>query len=284
MNTLITLDIDGTITDHHSGLSSETVEFFHSLHNQGYHLAFITGRSFDWGHQVLHALSIPYYFAIHNGAIIMEMPTRKILAKKYINSSIFPVLDEICKNEPSDYAVYGGYEADDVCYYRPQKFDSELLSYIERRVASFKENWQPQNNYDDLPINSFASVKCFGKRESAERLSSKIADQLHLHAPMIRDPFDNEYYVIQATHPEADKGEALVTLKSLIDGCEYTIAGGDDLNDIPMLQKADFAIAMETGPAEVLSIGDIIAPAASENGIIQGIKHAIEKTMNKEVT
>lgn len=284
MNALITLDIDGTITDHHSGLSRESIDFFHDLHEQGHRLAFITGRSFDWGHQVLHELSIPYFFAIHNGAIIMDMPSRKILVKKYLNSDVFPVLDEICKNEPSDYAIYGGYEAEDVCYYRPDQYDRELLSYLEKRIASFKEHWVPKKDYNDLSIRSIASVKCFGKKESAERISSRITEQLGLHAPMIRDPFDGNYYVIQATHPEADKGQALLTLKSLVKGCGCTIAGGDDLNDIPMLEQADFAIGMETGPERVHAIADIIAPPACENGIIQGVKHAIKNALNKEVT
>ncbi|MEM1282680.1 MAG: HAD hydrolase family protein, partial [Chlamydiota bacterium] len=229
-------------------------------------------------------LSIPYFFAIHNGAIIVEMPSRKILAKKYLHPGIFQKLDDICKDEPSDYAVYGGYEFDDVCYYRPERYSPETLSYLERRVSGFREKWVEVKSYEELPISNFPSIKCFGKKESAERMAEKISSELQLHAPVIRDPFDDNYYVVQGTHSKVDKGEALLTLKSLISGCDFTIAGGDDLNDVPMLEKANIAIGMQTAPQQVLSIADIIAPPASDLGIIEGLQQALEKTLKKEVS
>jgi Cof subfamily protein (haloacid dehalogenase superfamily) len=277
VKTLITLDIDGTITNHHSEINKETVELFHNLYEEGFEFAFITGRTFQWGYQVLKQLSIPYYFAIHNGAIILEMPSRNILMKRYLDRSVCSSLDEICETEPTDYVIYGGYEVGDICYYRPSKFDQIALFYVQERIAAIKEEWRPLDSYDNLPIDSFASIKCFGNQESAVRISSKIQERLNLHAPINRDPFNHDHFVVQATHPLVDKGAALLTLKSLVIGCEIVVAAGDDRNDIPMLEKADIAIGMETAPQELLDISDIIAPAASKDGIIEGLRQAIEK-------
>lgn len=276
MNTLITLDIDGTICDDTHVLNEGCKFFLEGLHQKGYVLAFITGRSFSWGNQVLHPLSIPYFLAIHNGAIILKMPEKKLISKKLLNSSVFSVLENICQDEPSDFVVYAGYEGNDITYYRPHLFDKNLLSYLEDRRMAFKEKWLPIEGYESLPVDSFASVKCFGDRESAKRISSRIERELNLHAPAIKDPFNREFYVVQATNPEVDKGKALETIHSLLGKDLFTIAAGDDINDISMLERADVAIAMATSPKEVLSIADIIAAPAIENGIINGIIEALE--------
>lgn len=275
MKPFIALDIDGTITDHHTAISQEVLAYFCSLSEEGYPLAFITGRTFPWAYGVLSQLSVPYFLAIHNGALILQMPERKILTTKYLDKNICPALDEICREEPTGYVVYGGYEAGEACYYVPEQFRQEIIFYLQKRIQAVGEDWLPLNSFRELPIASFASVRYFGDRTSAERISSKIQERLQLHAPISRDPFDEEHFVVQATHPQVDKGMALTTLKSLVKESSLVIAAGDDLNDIPMLEKADVAIGMETAPQEVLSIVDIIAPSAKKNGIITGIQQAI---------
>ena len=58
------------------------------------------------------------------------------------------------------------------------------------------------------------------------------------------------------------------------------IAAGDDYNDEPMLEAADIKVVMATAPADLLSKADIIAPAASEDGIICGLEAAIAHAGN----
>ncbi len=56
---------------------------------------------------------------------------------------------------------------------------------------------------------------------------------------LIRDPFNEKYFVAQATHPEVSKGQALSDLKEFLSYSGRTIAAGDDYNDLSMLAKAD---------------------------------------------
>jgi len=277
MTILITLDIDGTITDKHRDISPKVLDYFSDLHNQGIHLAFITGRTFSWGYQVLEQLSIPYYFSVQNGAITMKMPERNIESKKYLDSSVFSTMNAICATEHTDYVVYTGYEGDDICYYRANEFDKNLLNYLLERTKRTKEDWCAVENFDALSISGFASIKCFGDQTSAKRIAENIEKQLNLHAPVIRDPINPEYYVIQATHSGVSKGRAVTTLKELIGNSCKVISAGDDVNDIPMLQAADIKIVMATAPDHMHALADIVAPPASVNGIIQGINDALER-------
>jgi Cof subfamily protein (haloacid dehalogenase superfamily) len=277
MRGLIALDIDGTITYEHRDVPARVIEFFQNIQRQGYIFAFITGRTFSWGYQVLKELKIPYYLCVNNGAVILSMPGEKIEGRNYIDPALFPAIGEICGEHRTDFVIYTGYEGEDRCYYRPKRFEETLGKYLEVRSSKIGEKWDPVENFDHLQLSSIASIKCFGKQDDMIAISQEMESTLNLHMPVIRDPHDPNYYVAQATHPNATKGAAISHLRQKLALNNAVIAAGDDINDISMLQEADIRIVMENAPDEVRALADIIAPSASREGIIDGLSQALKK-------
>lgn len=275
MKGMIALDIDGTITVDHRELDPEVIHYFNCLANEGWVFIFITGRTFLWGYEVLRKLDFPYYFAVHNGATIVEMPSQKVVAKKYLQVDCLEGLDGIFKGQKTDYIIYTENESGPLCYYRPKRMSSNLQQYLKERVNVFREHWIPLESYADLPITEFSAVKYFGHKEEADLMLREF-ERLDLHAPMIKDPFNTDYYIIQATHSEVSKGHALRKLKSLLQVPEgRIIAAGDDNNDVTMLASADIRVVMATAPEYLLREAHIIAPSAHVKGIITGLKSAL---------
>lgn len=272
---IIALDIDGTLTNELHTIHADVISLLTSLHQQGWQMIFITGRTFTWGYQTLKGLSFPYHLSVQNGAILVEMPSRKIIKRKYLDQSILSKMDEICTGEPTDFVIYSGIEDNDNYYYRPNRFSPEMLKYVTARCKHLDENWTAMDSFDKLHLHGFASVKCFGEYPSIERISNRIETEIGLHAPPIKDPFQEGRFVSQATHPEVNKGFALGDFISLIPDHGLIIAAGDDNNDLPMLQRADIKIAMANAPRSLLGIANIIAPPASQNGILTGLKYGV---------
>lgn len=275
MKGIIALDIDGTITIDQHAIPQEVAHFLSHLASEGWAIIFITGRSFRLGYRVLKSLSFPYYVAAQNGSIIIEMPSQKILKKKYLDRSILPAMEQICQDEPTDFAIYAGFEKNDLCYYRPEKFSPELQEFLRTRMSAFEEHWQSVPSFESIDIQEFPSVKCFGELESALRISTRIEKEIGLHVPIIRDPHDEKYFVIQATHEHVSKGEALKDFIDLHPTRTIVIAAGDDNNDRTMLAEADIKIVMSTAPVDMLATADIIAQPAAQKGIIEGLLKAI---------
>jgi len=276
MRGTIALDIDGTLTAGSFLMPPKTIAYLSSLAAAGWRLIFITGRTFTSGYKALKDLPFNYYVAVQNGAIIMEMPSRRVVAKKYLDQSIFRVMDAICQSEPTDFVIYGGFEHQDHCYFRPSRFSPALLEYLQNRTKTFEEVWHSLETYDQMELSAFPSIKCFGHELPALELAGKIEKSLGLHVPVIRDPFSTEYYVVQATHPMINKGQALLDFIAMTGERGHVIAAGDDYNDLPMLAAADTRIVMNTAPADVRKQAHIIAASAEEEGIILALEAAIK--------
>lgn len=283
MTGLIALDIDGTLVDEMGFMTSDVREYLHFLADQGWKLIFVTGRTFHSAYPILSPLSFPYFLAVQNGALILKMPEQLIVLKKYFDRSIIPQLEELCMNEPTDFVIYSGFENQNRCFYRPSHFSPDLLNYLADRRLAFKEVWEEKKSFENFEIKSFPSVKCFGTFDDAAALSRKIETQLRLHAPLIKDPFRDEYYVVQATLPEVNKGEAVGDIIARINYKGLIIAAGDDNNDRSMLERANIKIVMETAPLSMQKDATIIAPSASLNGIIEGLEQAINLYRKKNI-
>lgn len=275
---IIALDIDGTITVDHHSIADQVVDFLEMLAQSGWCLFFITGRTFQWGYEVLQHLRCPFYFAVQNGAIVLEMPSRKIICKNYLDKQALSIMEMACRGEPSNFIVYTGYEYQDICFYRPHTFSPEMLQYILRRKETLKENWVAVEQFEERSLQEFASLKAFGTYDSVQRMIVRIEKESGLHAPFVMDPFQKGRYVVQVTHPHVNKGETVKDVKKILSPKAFVIAAGDDNNDKPMLVVADIKVVMATAPQDVLSMADIEAPSAEHMGIIQGISQAIAKS------
>lgn len=272
---VIALDIDGTVTAHAHELDSKVIDALDIIAKQGWHLIFITGRPFQWGLHTLGLLPFSYAIAVQNGALLVEMPSRNILVRKSLTSAILPKLEELSREYQTPFIIYSGFENEDWCYYRFASPLSPEIAYGLKRAEYLGEKWQSIPAFSDLPISHFSSIKFFIDDDRAFIISRRIENEVGLHAPPNRDPYNPNFYVVQGTHSEATKGHALREFIQYMGITGPIIAAGDDYNDQSMLNIADIKIVMANAPSDLLKIADIVAPPATENGIIRGLQEAI---------
>lgn len=276
---IIACDIDGTLLDSFGPMPEVVSGYLERRQREGWQLIFLTGRSFCFAFPALTALKCPYYLAVQNGALLLAMPERAVVAKKYLPIAAALQFNKICSSHGTGSLFYGGFECGDRIFYIPSQFDTDMQDYIIRRSKTFNEPIEALTHWELLPIEEFASVKCFARGKASEKICSAVLDMLQLHIPVIRDPFFREFFVLQATHADATKGVALQHILKLLAAKEgrrrVIIAAGDDFNDLEMFPFADISIAMSTAPQSVRNAATLIAPAACEEGIIIGLEQAL---------
>jgi len=76
-------------------------------------------------------------------------------------------------------------------------------------------------------------------------------------------------YFVEATHPQANKGEAVRYLaEELLDlKPDQVMTVGDNFNDLEMLRYAGLGVAMGDAPAAVKQAADWVAPGVEQDGV-----------------
>ena len=281
MKGIIALDIDGTLTTKDHEVAPEVVEYLELLQIQEWVFIFISGRPYQWAAATLRAMTFPYFFAAYNGAYIVSMPDSRVLEQHLVNRSVLEELWQIAGEFSTGFVVYGALEQREPIYFTASKFDEKTLAFFDRRAQVTEEEWIPVESIHEIPHDKFTSVKFFVSEERAEALAEAIEQRARLYVPIINDPVDSSYCVLQATNPSANKGDALENFSNICGWSGVRIAAGDDLNDFPMFQKAQITVAMQDSPLLLRQLATVIAPAVEDLGLISGLKAAIAKHERK---
>lgn len=246
---IIALDIDGTVTDHTHHMPQDVHDFLEGLAQKGWVIAFITGRTFDYGYQTLKSCKFSYIFCVFNGALMFKMPEREVIKEHHLDSSRVPEIVQACAAEGLDPIFH---EIEGNAYWRPSCHDPEAS---KKRIEKTGETWVAIENFDQVGRKPLAYAKIFGLREVLLGIVSKLQG---LASEVIHDPLRPGHSVMLVTHPQATKGGALRDLREMFGKKIPAIAAGDDYNDLTMIKEADIGIVMETAPDEIKAFGDLI--------------------------
>lgn len=272
----IALDIDGTITLDKYSVPKEVVDYLRSRVLEGWNLLMATGRPYSFASMALHGFDFPYTFSAQNGSIVMEIPEKKVLFKNDIPESSIKLVEEAYAEMDSDFVIYAGYEKGDFCFWRPKRLNGEEHRYLGDLQKRQKENWQAVDSYENLDPGHFPLIKCFGNEPKMRELKARLEKTGKFQLAKIRDPFEEDYYILLVTDIRASKGNALAQVVELKGRGEKVIAAGDDENDISLLNQADIKIAMDHAPPALYEAATFIAPPTKDLGIIQALDMALK--------
>jgi Cof subfamily protein (haloacid dehalogenase superfamily) len=123
------------------------------------------------------------------------------------------------------------------------------------------------------PSVVFYKVLAFHKDETGLR---KIGKEMETKSPDIKVT-SSGYRNIEINHEQAQKGLVLEQyVKAHGFSMEQTMAIGDNLNDISMLERAGYPFAMGNADKEVLALCRHRTARNDEDGVAKAIHHVLE--------
>ena len=270
-------DIDNTLTDSRHLIPDPVVEYLRRLHKGGWEIVFLTGRTFAFAQKSIDKFDFPFHVGLQNGAEVIQMPERKVVFQNFLPHKILTDLDKMCKDHSIGYIVYSGYEAGDFCFYEPHLFSEAMLEYFEKLKQLSSVPWVAVKNHKEIPEVGFPLVKGFGERKVLCEMRDRLLRTKELDVYVIGDVIDPAKGLLLITNKGANKGDALRKICQMR-GWNYPIvAAGDDENDIPLLEMADFSICVKGGSDRLIEYADVVAPSSPQLGIIQGMNQILEE-------
>lgn len=267
----IALDIDGTITKSMYEVPSEMVHFLSEATKKGWQIALCTGRSYAFASKALFSLPFCFTLLLQNGSLAVEMPEKEVLFSGEINREKIDLLE---KESPA-LVVYIGYENGDKALYKKERFSKEDLRFVEHMEKREGGGWISVSEFDETLTSPL--IKVVGLYHEMSSLCKKIKDLKLFQVSMIQDRFYPGYYILLITDGSISKGLSLKKLLKMKGKGDLVIAGGDDENDISLLQAADVRIAMPHAPESLRRIADFIAPPIEEMGMMEALKIVMDR-------
>lgn len=254
---IIAFDLDGTLVRKDGSISNNTIEAFKKLKNKGIKLIPTTGRTIHSVIEIFKKLGIyeEGNLGIFNtGSVIQELITSKIIYEKCLNMNDYKIIRE---NVSSDY---------DVSVYTPDYiyvsgevskevlFDNEILGMEIKKI----------NLLENLNISR---INIMGSKE----LLDKFCSQEH--------KFLSPYYTVrnidisyEILNKDSSKGNAVEYLSKLYGvSLDNIMCIGDGNNDISMLNKVKYSVAMGNASNKVKENSKFITDDVENDGFVKAL-------------
>ncbi len=261
---LIAADLDDTLLDENSQISSRNREAIQKAVERGVWFIIATGRMFKTSVPFMEDLALNGDCPLINyhGALVKSSQSKRIILHQPLNNKLAIAVVEEAERQDCHVSLF---------------FNDNL--YI-REESEYSRYYQSFAKIDPQPVGSLST---FLKNKGAA--PSKISiirwdgtiDQIEAS---LRDAFGNKLAILQSrpffleiTDRKATKGQALRWLAEQ-EGIrpEEVIAFGDGHNDLDMVSYAGLGVAMANARPELLKAADIITSSNNEDGVAEVIE------------
>ncbi len=246
-NYIVSSDLDGTLLSKGDIISLENEEAIAEMKKKGICFVPNSGRTIHEMPEVL--LKNPHirYYIGADGAVIWDKQTDKTISLAMTKEEYKPILDILSDYDTIDTVRHGTHCYADLDKYSKESYEAHRLSpsyiafigYYVERVADFK-TFVTELDHVEMVCSFFDNDR--DMLECKARIEA-LGDYIVASS----EPANIEIF-----HKRAGKGSALLTLADTL-GVPHknTIAVGDGINDMDMIEKAGLSLAMENACPEL---------------------------------
>ena len=266
---LIGLDLDGTTLTTDKRLTPHTKAVLEECIRRGIVILPSTGRVLTGIPDYLRDIQGIRYVITSNGGAVVDLQEDKVVYENGISWERALELCDIFEKYDTFYDIYSmghgwteGRFYDHLDRYHIDKHALGIVLMTRSRIEDLRSFIREHKR----PIEKF---NMFFARE---------ADRLKAYRELQEIPDIEVTYSLsnnlEINHSTCNKGDALLGLARILSiAQEETMACGDGLNDISMIEKAGTGVAMGNAMEEVLAVADYVTRTNDEEGVAYAIEH-----------
>lgn len=289
---LIATDMDGTLLNAGHEITTMNQEAIKFAQANGITVVIATGRAFYEAQTPVAETDLKVPYICLNGAEVRD-ESFNIMSTSHLNHDLVHKITTALKNNHIYYQIYtnrGIYTEDpkrdlaiyiDIAERAGQKADvAKIRNNIQKRIDN--GTLKVVENYDsieDIPGELIMKVLAFDADLSKiDQVGQELASSPNLAVS------SSSRGNLEITHSDAQKGIALSAIAHQL-GIDLTdvIAIGDNLNDISMLERVGYPVAMNNATDEVKHIAKYVTDTNENSGVGKAIMKILKEENNLEV-
>lgn len=285
---LIAIDMDGTLLNHQNEISEENIKAIRDAQEKGIEVVISTGRAYFDVRKICDKAGISTIVIGTNGATIHAKDEQRISAttieREHVQS-ILQWLDERAYYYEvfTDTAIYTPRQVREHFYHEIQTLkradlDADMKEVVEEAERQFDQfGYVFVENYQDIlqqEEDVYNILVCSFDKEKLEEgwKQFEAFDALTVAS--------SAHHNIEITSKNTSKGIALEKLAALINrSLDQAMAIGDSNNDLSMLQKVKYSVAMGNAKDEVKEVCTMTTLKNNEHGVAHAIYQYLENLM-----
>lgn len=274
--TLFVSDLDGTLLGADSRLSAGTVALLNDSIASGKLFSVATARTPATVDPILRDVNINIPAVVMTGAALWVPGTHDFSSVCYMApETVEKLVDAYHRTE---FPIFLFRLLDGVLniYHVGGKLSPLEQRFMEERLASpFKRFHIDPEGREILPDSYESTVIFYGMQPNGKALRALEATRTieGCRPQLYHDIYGPEIAIVDAFSPKATKANAVRELAASV-GASRIVAFGDNINDLPMLEAADVAVAVENALPEVKAVADIVIGPNTEDSVARFISEA----------
>jgi Cof subfamily protein (haloacid dehalogenase superfamily) len=258
---MVIADVDGTLVTQEKVLTKRAAQAVLSLHEAGIQFSVTSGRPARGMAMLIDPLRLTQPLAAFNGGVLIKPDLKTVVDQKVLPAGVPEKVIEAIENHGLDVWVYT---------------DTEWFVRDPNAAHVAREQWTVK--FPPTVVKTFAGLlgrvaKIVGVSDDLDRVAKCEKDVQQAGGTHISAARSQPYY-LDVTHPQANKGEVVLSISRLLNIPAAEIATlGDMPNDVLMFQKSGVSIAMGNASPEVQASATYVTTSSED----EGFANAMEK-------
>ncbi len=276
--TLYITDMDGTLLGADSKLSETSARIITDLTCRGANITVATARTPATVEMILTEAETSLPAIVMTGAAMWCRDTKSYRNVCYLAEDTYRQLMAKCGKYGVNPFRYTLPDGKSMQVYHNGAMIAEERAFVDGRLNLGLKNFNIDAPHGLLPyLPGVVFFFAMGDRENIFALADDLRVTVDCSVSCYIDIFDENIGLLELFAPGVSKAAAVRQLAGEV-GADRVVVFGDNLNDIPMMQVADVAVAVENARPEVKSIAHKIIGANTTDAVARFIEQDFMKT------
>ena len=268
---MVIADVDGTLVTQEKVLTKRAAEAVQRLHEAGIQFSITSGRPPRGMAMLIDALKLTLPLAAFNGGVLIKPDLKTVVDQKFLPIGVPEKVIEAIESHGLDVWLYT---------------DIEWFVRDPNAPHVAREQWTVK--FPPTVVRTFDGLlgrvaKIVGVSDDLDHVAKCERDVQEAGGTHISAARSQPYY-LDVTHPQANKGEVVLSMSRLLNiPVAEIMTMGDMPNDVLMFKKSGVSIAMGNASPEVQASATYVTSTNEDEGFANAIEKFVLNTRAAKV-